>query len=148
LASTRGGPDSETVEKEVRKVFEVWSTALTSGDKKAYLDAFWDSPKLIIRVADGEWRGLDAYRKRIEGAQLPPGNAADYRNVQVVALGDGGAVVTYERPAPGQQQAPGQQSTLFRGTAVFIRTPAGWKIAAWQAGTVTIKNRESRVENL
>jgi ketosteroid isomerase-like protein len=143
IAGTGGGPGSDTVEKEVRKVFDVWSTALTSGDKKAYLDTFWDSPKLVIRVADGEWRGFDAYRKRIEGAQLPPGNAADYRNVQVVALGDGGAVVTYERPAPGPQPSAGQPSTLFRGTAVFIKTPAGWKIAAWQAGAVTIKSRES-----
>ena len=136
-------PDSESVEREVRKVFHAWSQALTSGDKKAYLDAFWDSPKLIIRVADGEWKGLDAYRKRIEAAQLPPGNPADYRNVQVVPLGDGGAVVTYERPAPGPPAAAGQPSTLFRGTAVFIKTPAGWKIAAWQAGAVTIKPRQS-----
>jgi len=81
--------------------------------------------------------------KRIEAAQLPPGNPADYRNVQVVPLGDGGAVVTYERPAPGPPAAAGQPSTLFRGTAVFIKTPAGWKIAAWQAGAVTIKPRQS-----
>jgi hypothetical protein len=143
IAGPVTGPDNEAVEKEVRKVFDIWTTALTSGDKKAYLDTFWDSPKLIIRVADSEWKGLDVYRKRIEAAQLPPGNPADYRNVQVVALGDSGAVVTYERPAPGPQPAPGQPSTLFRGTAVFIKTPAGWKIAAWQAGAVTIKSRES-----
>jgi len=129
--------DSEAVEKEVRKVFDLWSTSLTSGDKKTYLDTFWDSPKLVIRVADGEWKGFDAYRTRIEAAQLPPGNPADYRNIQVVALGDGGAVVTYERPAPGQS------STLFRGTAVFIKTPRGWKIAVWQAGAVTVKTRDS-----
>ena len=134
-ARPTAGPDSDAVEKEVRKVFDVWSTALTRGDKTAYLDTFWDSAKLVIRVADGEWKGMDAYRKRIEAAQLPPGNPADYRNVQVVALGEGGAVVTYERPAPGQQ------STLFRGTAVFIKTSAGWKIAAWQAGAVTIKTQ-------
>lgn len=123
--------DSDAVEREVRKVFDAWSTALTKGDKKTYLDTFWDSPKLVIRVADGEWRGFDAYRKRIEAARLPPGNPADYRNVQVVALGDGAAVVTYERPAPGQE------STIFRGTAVFIKTDAGWKIAAWHAHAVT-----------
>jgi ketosteroid isomerase-like protein len=140
MARPVAGPDSDAIEKEVRKVFEVWSTALTSGDKKAYLDTFWDSPRLVIRVADGEWRGLDVYRKRIEAAQLPPGNPTDYRNVQVVALGDGGAVVTYERPAPGPQPAAGQPSTLFRGTAVFIKTPGGWKIAAWQASAVTIKS--------
>src|SRR5215469_3020009 len=135
--------ESDVVEREVRKVFDVWSTALTGGNKKAYLDAFWDSPKLVIRVADGEWRGLDAYRKRIEAAQLPPGNPVDYRNIQVVALGDSGAVVTYERPAPGPPAAAGQPSTLFRGTAVFINTPQGWKIAAWQAAAVTIKPQGS-----
>jgi hypothetical protein len=123
--------DSDSVEREVRKVFEAWSVALTKGDKKTYLDTFWDSPKLVIRVANGEWHGFDVYRKRIEGAQLPPGNPAEYRNVQVVALGEGGAVVTYERPAPGQE------STIFRGTAVFIKTDAGWKIAAWHAHAIT-----------
>jgi hypothetical protein len=123
--------DNEAVEREVRTVFDAWSTALTKGDKKTYLDTFWDSPKLVIRVADGEWRGIDVYRKRIEAAQLPPGNPADYRNVQVVALGDSAAVVTYERPAPFQE------STIFRGTAVFIKTAAGWKIAAWHAHAVT-----------
>ena len=133
------GPDAGTVENEVRKAFDIWSTALTSGDKKTYLDAFWDSPRLVIRVADGEWRGLDTYRKRIEAAQLPPGNPIDYRNIQVVALGDQGAVVTYERPAPGPQTPAGQPQTLFRGTAVFIKTTAGWKIAAWQAAAVTVK---------
>src|SRR5262245_61358972 len=143
LARPATSPDNEAVEKEVRKVFDVWSRALTSGDKKAYLDTFWDSPKLVIRVADGEWKGLDDYRKRIEAAQLPPGNPTDYRNVQVVALGDGGAVVTYERPAPGPPPAAGQPSNLFRGTAVFIKTSAGWKIAAWHAAAVTIKPRES-----
>jgi uncharacterized protein (TIGR02246 family) len=143
LAGPAVGTDSDGVEKEVRKVFDAWSTALTSGDKKTYLNTFWDSPRLVIRVADGEWRGLDAYRKRIEGAQLPPGNPVDYRNVQVVALGDSGAVVTYERPAPGPQPAAGQPSTLFRGTAVFIKTTQGWKIAAWQAGAVTVKPQGS-----
>ncbi|HKF58165.1 MAG TPA: DUF4440 domain-containing protein [Blastocatellia bacterium] len=135
--------DADAIEKEVRKVFDAWSTALTGGDKKTYLNTFWDSPRLVIRVADGEWRGLDTYRKRIEAAQLPPGNPIDYRNVQVVALGDSGAVVTYERPAPGPQPAAGQPSTLFRGTAVFIKTPQGWKIAAWQAAAVTIKPQGS-----
>jgi len=140
LARPNPRGDNDAVEREVRKVFDVWSTALTGGNKKAYLDAFWDSPKLVIRVADGEWRGLDTYRKRIEGAQLPPGNPTDYRNVQVVALGEGGAVVTYERPAPGPQPAAGQPSTIFRGTLAFIKTGAGWKIAAWQASAVTIKS--------
>jgi hypothetical protein len=132
-AADRGAKatDSDSVEREVRKVFDAWSVALTKGDKKTYLDTFWDSPKLVIRVANGEWTGIEAYRKRIEGAQLPPGNPAEYRNVQVVALGEGGAVVTYERPAPGQE------STIFRGTAVFIKTNAGWKIAAWHAHAVT-----------
>src|SRR6516165_8449545 len=50
--------DNDTIEKEVRKVFDAWSTALTGGDKKTYLNTFWDSPRLVIRVADGEWRGL------------------------------------------------------------------------------------------
>ena len=74
-------------QEEVRKVFTTWSTALTRGDKKSYLDAFWNSPRLVIRVAGGEWRGYEAYRARIEGAQLPPGNPSDYRNVEVVMLG-------------------------------------------------------------
>ncbi|HEY6329356.1 MAG TPA: AtzH-like domain-containing protein [Blastocatellia bacterium] len=130
-----GKGDTEAVEKEVRQVFDVWSTALTKGDKKTYIDTFWDSPRLVIRVADGEWRGIEAYRKRIEGARLPPGNPAEYRNVQVVALGDGGAVVTYERPAPGQP------TTTFRGTAVFIKTDSGWKIAAWQADAITAQTK-------
>ena len=127
--------DAAAVEKQVRQVFDAWSTALTKGDKKTYLDTFWDSPNLVIRVADGEWRGFDVYRKRIEAAHLPPGNPADYRNVQVVALGEGGAVVTYERPAPGQS------STIFRGTAVFIKTENGWKIAAWHAHAITPQNK-------
>src|SRR5215470_16101659 len=93
---------SANAESEVRAVFDKWSTALTRGDKKTYLDTFWNSPQLVIRVANGEWRGIDAYRKRIEAAQLPPGNPSDYRNVQVIALGQDGAVVTYERPAPAQ----------------------------------------------
>ena len=127
------------VETEVRGVFDKWSTALTRGDKKTYLDTFWNSPQLVIRVANGEWRGIDAYRKRIEAAQLPPGNPSDYRNVQVVALGQDGAVVTYERPAPAQASSAGE-SIIFRGTAVFTRTPDGWKIAAWHAHSVTEKS--------
>ena len=124
---------SATAEREVREVFDKWSTALTRGDKKTYLDTFWNSPKLVIRVASGEWRGFDAYRKRIEAAQLPPGNPADYRKVEVVALGSDSAVVTYERPAPGQANAAAGESLIFRGTVVFARTPDGWRIAAWHA---------------
>ncbi|HYL99449.1 MAG TPA: hypothetical protein VEZ90_10880, partial [Blastocatellia bacterium] len=105
------------VETEVRKVFDAWGAALTQGDKKTYLGTFWNSPLLVIRVAQGEWRGFDEYRQRIEGATLPPGNSADYRNVQVVALGTDGAVVTYERPAPAM--APGSANIIFRGTVVF-----------------------------
>jgi ketosteroid isomerase-like protein len=129
-------------EREVREVFDKWSTALTRGDKKTYLDTFWNSPKLIIRVASGEWRGFDSYRKRIEAAQLPPGNPADYRKVEVVALGSDSAVVTYERPAPGQANAAAGESLIFRGTVVFTRTPDGWKIAAWHAHSVSEKSAQ------
>ena len=123
-------------QEEVRKVFTTWSTALTRGDKKSYLDAFWNSPRLVIRVAGGEWRGFDAYRTRIEGAQLPPGNPSDYRNVEVVMLGTEAAVVTYERPAPQQANAAAGEAQIFRGTLVFTRTASGWKIAAWHAHSV------------
>jgi len=128
---------SEEVEREVRKAFDVWAGALTTGDKKTYLDGFWDSPKLVIRVANLEWHGLDAYRKRIEAAQLPPGNIADYKNIQVVALGAEGAVVTYERPAP--QAGPGD-TVIIRGTVAFVHTSGGWKIAAWHAHSITQKS--------
>ena len=135
-ASTPYDGKSDDVEREVRMAFDKWAGALTTGDKKTYLDGFLDSPKLVIRVANGEWRGLDTYRKRIEGAQLPPGNIADYKNIQVVALGADGAVVTYERPAP--QAAPGDP-VIIRGTVAFVHTPAGWKIAAWHAHSITQK---------
>jgi ketosteroid isomerase-like protein len=128
------------VEREVREVFDKWSTALTRGDKKSYLDTFLNSPRLVIRVADGEWRGAEAYRKRIEAAQLPPGSPSDYRNVEVVALGSDAAVVTYERPAPGQANAAAGEALIFRGTVVFTRTADGWKIAAWHAHSVSGKS--------
>ena len=130
------------VEREVREVFDKWSTALTRGDKKTYLDTFWNSPRLVIRVANGEWRGAEAYRKRIEAAQLPPGSPSDYRNVEVVALGSDAAVVTYERPAPGQANAAAGESLIFRGTVVFTRTADGWKIAAWHAHSVSEKRTQ------
>jgi uncharacterized protein (TIGR02246 family) len=134
------GKKSSDVESEVRQVFDKWSTALTRGDKKTYLDTFWNSPRLVIRVASGEWRGLDVYRKRIEGAQLPPGNPADYRKVEVVALGPDAAVVTYERPAPAQANTNAGESIIFRGTVVFTHTTDGWKIAAWHAHSVSEKS--------
>ena len=127
-------------EREVREVFDKWSTALTRGDKKTYLDTFWNSPRLVIRVAGGEWRGAEAYRKRIEAAQLPPGNPSDYRNVEVVGLGPDAAVVTYERPAPGQASTAAGETLTFRGTVVFTRTSDGWKIAAWHAHSVSEKS--------
>jgi uncharacterized protein (TIGR02246 family) len=130
------------VETEVRAVFEKWSTALTRGDKKAYLETFWNSPRLVIRVSNGEWRGFEAYRKRIEAAQLPPGNPADYRKVEVVSLGADAAVVTYERPAPAQANATAGGSLIFRGTVVFTHTADGWKIAAWHAHSVTEKSAQ------
>ena len=133
---------SADVEREVREVFDKWSTALTRGDKKTYLETFWNSPRLVIRVASGEWRGVEAYRKRIEAAQLPPGSPSDYRKVEVVALGTEAAVVTYERPAPGQANATAGESLIFKGTAVFIRTPDGWKIAAWHAHSVSEKSAQ------
>ena len=139
-AGTQSGKSSPAVEREVREVFDKWSTALTRGDKKTYLDTFWNSPRLVIRVSNGEWRGVEAYRKRIEAAQLPPGSPSDYRNVEVVALGADAAVVTYERPAPGQTNAAAGESLIFKGTAVFVRTPDGWKIAAWHAHSVTEKS--------
>lgn len=134
------GKKTADVESEVRPIFEKWSTALTRGDKKTYLDTFWNSPRLVIRVADGEWRGFDAYNRRIQAAQLPPGNPTDYRKVEVVALSSDAAVVTYERPAPGQANANAGQSLIFRGTVVFTRTADGWKIAAWHAHSVAEKS--------
>lgn len=127
------------VEGEVRQVFDKWSTALTRGDKKTYLDTFWNSPRLVIRVASGEWRGIEAYRKRIEAAQLPPGNPTDYRKVEVIALSSDAAVVTYERPAPAQANSNAGESLIFRGTVVFTRAADGWKIAAWHAHSVSEK---------
>lgn len=129
-------------ERDVREVFDKWSTALTRGDKKSYLDTFWNSPRLVIRVAGGEWRGFEAYRKRIEGAQLPPGSPSDYRKIEVVALGPDAAVVTYERPAPAQANATAGESLIFRGTVVFTRTADGWKIAAWHAHSVSEKSTQ------
>jgi uncharacterized protein (TIGR02246 family) len=134
--------DKSKVENEVRQVFDKWSTALTRGDKKTYLETFWKSPRLVIRVSNGEWRGFEAYQKRIEAAQLPPGNPADYRKVEVVALGADAAVVTYERPAPAPATATAGESVIFRGTVVFTRTPDGWKIAAWHAHSVTEKSAQ------
>ena len=128
------------IEAEVRQIFDKWSTALTRGDKKTYLDTFWNSPRLVIRVASGEWRGIDAYRKRIEAAQLPPGNPTDYRKVEVVALSSDAAVVTYERPAPAQANTTAGEALIFRGTVVFTRTTDGWKIAAWHAHSVSEKS--------
>jgi uncharacterized protein (TIGR02246 family) len=138
--SAKTGNKAADVESEVRQVFDKWSTALTRGDKKTYLDTFWNSPRLVIRVASGEWRGIDAYRKRIEAAQLPPGNPTDYRKVEVVAIGSDAAVVTYERPAPAQANANAGESVIFRGTVVFTRTADGWKIAAWHAHSVSEKS--------
>lgn len=140
LGRAQTSNQATATEAEVRSVFEKWSTALTKGDKKTYLDTFWNSPKLVIRVASGEWRGIDAYRKRIEAAQLPPGNPTDYRKVEVVVLGSDAAVVTYERPAPVQANATAGESLIFRGTVVFTRTPQGWKIAAWHAHSVSEKS--------
>jgi len=140
IANAQSSKKPADVEREVREVFDKWSTALTRGDKKGYLDAFWNSPRLVIRVAGGEWRGAEAYRKRIEAAQLPPGNPSDYRNVEVVALGSDAAVVTYERPAPGQANAAAGEAQIFRGTAVFTHTAEGWKIAAWHAHSVSEKS--------
>jgi len=141
-----GGPQTDKgaagVEPAVREVFDKWSTALTGGDKKTYMESFWNSPQLVIRVANGEWRGFEAYRKRIEGAQLPPGSPSDYRKVEVVALGSDAAVVTYERPAPGQANAAAGESLIFRGTVAFVRTPNGWKIAAWHAHSVSEKSTQ------
>jgi ketosteroid isomerase-like protein len=131
--------DSAVVEREVREVFDKWSTALGRGDKKTYLDTFWNSPKLVIRVAGGEWRGIETYRKRIESAQLPPASPTDYKNVQVSALGRDAAVVIYERSAPGGVTVPAGEFLIFRGTAVFVRTEDGWKIAAWHAHSVSGK---------
>ena len=127
----------DIVEREVRKAFDTWAGALTTEDKKTYLDGFWDSPNLVIRVANGEWRGLDAYRKRLEGAQRPPGNVADYKNIQVVALGTEGAVVSYERPAP--QAGPGDP-VIIRGTVAFVSTPSGWKSRPGIAHSITQKS--------
>jgi len=136
IAPAQSANKSAVVEREVRAVFDKWSNALSSGDKKTYLDAFWNSPRLIIRVANGEFRGAEAYRKRIEAAQLPPGNPSDYRNIEVVVLGTDAAVVTYERPAPGQANAAAGEALIFRGTLVYTRTAEGWKIAAWHAHSV------------
>src|SRR5262249_38353277 len=127
---------------EVREVFDKWTAALTKGDKKTYLETFWNSPKLVIRVASGEWRGFEAYRKRIESAQLPPGNISDYRKLEVVPLGLDAAVVTYERPAPAQANATAGESMIFRGTVSFVRTSDGWKIAAWHAHSVSEKTAQ------
>lgn len=140
ITEAQSARKSGVVEREVREVFDKWSTALTRADKKTYLDTFWNSPRLVIRVASGEWRGAEAYRKRIEAAQLPQGNPSDYRNIEVVALGSDAAVVTYERPAPGQANAAAGESLIFRGTVVFTRTPDGWKIAAWHAHSVSEKS--------
>ena len=140
IATAQPEKKSAAAEREVREIFDKWSTALTRGDKKTYLDTFWNSPRLVIRVANGEWRGAQAYRKRIEAAQLPPGSVSDYRNVEVVAFGADAAVVTYERPAPGQASAAAGESLIFRGTLVFTRTTDGWKIAAWHAHSVSEKN--------
>ena len=132
--------DSAGVQREVREVFDKWSTALGRGDKKTYLDTFWNSPRLVIRVANGEWRGIEAYRKRIEAAQLPPASPSDYKNVEVVALGRDSAVVTYERPAPAGATGAAGEALIFRGTTVFVRTSEGWKIAAWHAHATPEKN--------
>ena len=140
IALSQSNKTTSSVEREVREVFDRWSTALTRGDKKTYLDTFWNSPRLVIRVANGEWRGIEAYRKRIEAAQLPPGNPSDYKNVETVGLGSDAAVVTYDRPAPGQANAAAGESMIFRGTVTFTRTPDGWKIAAWHAHSVTEKS--------
>jgi uncharacterized protein (TIGR02246 family) len=142
IAAAQSARKSADVEREVREVFDNWSTALTRGDKKTYLDTFWNSPRLVIRVASGEWRGAEAYRKRIEAAQLPPGSPSDYRNVEVIALGSDAAVVTYERPAPGQANAAAGEALIFRGTVVFTRTADGWKIAAWHAHSVSEKSTQ------
>jgi len=140
IARSQSNKGAAGAEREVREVFDKWSTALTRGDKKTYLDTFWNSPRLVIRVASGEWRGIDAYRKRIEAAQLPPGSPSDYRKVETVALGPDAVVVTYERPAPGQASASAGESLIFRGTVVFTRTADGWKIAAWHAHSMTEKS--------
>jgi hypothetical protein len=60
IASAQTPKKPTDIESEVRQVFDRWSTALTRGDKKTYLDTFWNSPRLVIRVSGGEWRGFDA----------------------------------------------------------------------------------------
>jgi uncharacterized protein (TIGR02246 family) len=142
FAGSQAAKTAPGAEREVREVFDRWSTALTRGDKKTYLETFWNSPRLVIRVAGGEWRGFEAYRKRIEAAQLPPGSPSDYRKIEVVAVGPDAAVVTYERPAPAQANAAAGESLVFRGTVVFTRTAGGWKIAAWHAHSVSEKSTQ------
>lgn len=127
----RGAAGDQTA-PEVRKAFDAWADAVSRADKRAYLAAFWKSPTLIVRVAGGDYRGFEAYRARMEGAELPGGGRlADFKNVHVAPLGRDAAVVAYERQAPASMT--GGASVLFVGTLVYTRTLEGWKIAAWHA---------------
>src|SRR6266542_2914755 len=118
-----GGGGSEVA--AARALFERNLEAIRRRDKAAYLSCYLDSTKLAKTGADGTTLGYPAFAKAA-GENWP--DTFDASDLQVVSVQSGIVYGTYRyRVRYGADEQTGVSERLF------VKTPAGWKIAMTSA---------------
>jgi imidazolonepropionase-like amidohydrolase len=116
-------PDADI--RAARELFERNLDAIRRRDKAAYLSGYWKSEKLARTGADGIALGYAAHEKAA-GENWP--DTFDASDLELVAVQPGVVYGTYRyRVRYGADEQTGISERLF------VKTPAGWKIAMTSA---------------
>lgn len=114
--------DATAVEAEVRAMFDAYETALTTNDVEGLIALFRDHPRTVRMMDASGLYGAEeiaAFRR----ARDPGDMARSLTRVEITALSPDVAVATAEYVRTGSGRKGAQSQT-------WMRTPAGWKIAA------------------
>jgi len=114
--------DDPEIKAEVEAAFARYETALAANDVSVLDELFWDSPK-TLRYGVGENLYGYAAIKSFRGARTPPGERTLEQTVITTFGRDFATASTLFR----RDSAPGK---IGRQMQTWIRTPAGWKVAA------------------
>lgn len=120
----------EGVAAEVRAAFERYELALRDGDVATLTELFWDDPRTRrFGIADRQQGAVEIAVWRRAHPSVPAGRRL--RDIVVLPLGDGAAVVTTLFDHPGGHTEGRQSQTWFR-------FPQGWRIVAAHVSEVPL----------
>ncbi|MCI0376366.1 MAG: nuclear transport factor 2 family protein [Gemmataceae bacterium] len=125
VAAASSGQEADAP-KQIQKVLDDQAAAWNKGDLPAFMQGYWQSPKLSFFSGNSKTLGwqqtLERYQKKYQGEDKEMGKLA-FREISIELLSADHALVKGRYQLTLKNDSP---TGIF--TLIFKKLPAGWRI--------------------